>query len=135
VAEIDIQKQIQLALSPSTTTFRNNTGMCWAGEIVERAKNFLMIRNPRPLHAGLCVGSSDLIGWHTVIVQPEMVGKPIAVFAAIEVKRPKGGRISDDQLNFLHQINRAGGIGTIARSPAEALEGILSWFRRITGKS
>ena len=37
---------------------------------------------------GLSIGSSDLIGWRSVEVTPEMVGKRVAIFAAVEVKRP-----------------------------------------------
>ncbi len=65
-------------------------------------------------------GGSDLIGWTPVKITPDMVGKKIAVFTAIEVKTPTG-RATDDQINFLHRLAQDGGIGGIARSPEEAV--------------
>lgn len=79
----------------------------------------VVIQNGRPLHAGLCEGSSDLIGWTEKIITPEMVGKKVAVFTAIEVKTDSG-RASAAQLNFVSRVRQAGGIAGIARSPEEA---------------
>ncbi|MEM7046052.1 MAG: VRR-NUC domain-containing protein [Pseudomonadota bacterium] len=59
---------------------------------------------------GLCPGSSDLIGWMPVTITPEMVGKTVAVFLAVEVKGPRG-RLSGAQENFLERVKKAGGIG------------------------
>ena len=59
-------------------------------------------------------GGSDLIGWTSVVITPEMVGKKIAVFTAIEVKTGKV-QVSDAQKNFIEQVNKAGGRGEIIR--------------------
>jgi hypothetical protein len=64
---------------------------------------------------GLFPGSGDLIGWRTITITPDMVGKPIAQFLSIEVKTPTG-RVRPDQRNWLDQINAAGGLAIIARS-------------------
>lgn len=58
---------------------------------------------------GLCVGSSDLIGW-------TRDGR----FAAIEVKLP-GGKPTQDQARFIEAVCRFGGIAGVAHSEAEAL--------------
>lgn len=72
---------------------------------------------------GLGKGTSDLIGWKRVIVTPEMVGHPIAVFVAIEVKAP-GGRTNKErmqqQINFLETVAADGGLAGIAFSVADA---------------
>ncbi len=94
--------------------FRNNSGMGWAGKEIDRRNGLLVISNPRPLHAGLCTGSSDLIGWKSVVITPEMVGRRVAVFKAKEVKTP-GTVTSDDQFNFLRQVRAAGGIAELVR--------------------
>lgn len=65
-------------------------------------------------------GGSDLIGWTPVVVTPDMVGRKVAVFTAIEVKAPRG-KPTDAQVNFLHQVALAGGIAGIARSADEAV--------------
>lgn len=44
----------------------------------------------RWIHYGLHDGSSDIIGFTTVTVTPEMVGERLAVFVGIEVKTGKG---------------------------------------------
>jgi len=54
-----------------------------------------------------------------------MVGQEMAVFAAIEVKTPKG-RATKDQLRFIEHIRNAGGIAGIARSVDEARLILLS---------
>ncbi|MFN9976385.1 MAG: VRR-NUC domain-containing protein [Phycisphaerae bacterium] len=48
-----------------------------------------------------------------------MVGRKLAIFAAVEVKTERG-RITVDQLNFIEQVRSAGGIAGIARSPEDA---------------
>jgi hypothetical protein len=67
---------------------------------------------------GLCVGSSDLIGYRVVVVTPEMVGQKVAVFTAIEAKSATG-RATDRQQRFIEQVNFDGGIGQVVRSERE----------------
>jgi hypothetical protein len=50
-----------------------------------------------------------------------MVGQRVAIFAAIEVKTPTG-RPTEEQINFIGRVNKAGGIAGIARSPEDAIE-------------
>lgn len=69
-------------------------------------------------------GASDRIGYKTITVTPGMVGKRIAVFAAVEVKRP-GADPTGDQVLFIDRIRAAGGIAGVARS-AEDAEGIVA---------
>ena len=66
--------------------FRNNNGVGWIGKVERPSRPItvtvfpgdVVIRKARPLHAGLCEGSGDLIGWRTVEITPEMVGQRIA---------------------------------------------------------
>jgi hypothetical protein len=64
-------------------------------------------------------GVSDLIGIIPYTVRPEDVGRTIGVFAALEVKRPKGA-VRKAQGPFLRTINRLGGIGAVVRSSEDA---------------
>jgi hypothetical protein len=100
--------------------FRNNVGTGWTGKVIHQGSR-VIIENPRPLHAGLCQGSSDLIGWTTVEVTPEMVGAKVALFTAVEVKTPTG-RVSAEQANFIQRVRQAGGIAGEARSEADAIQ-------------
>jgi hypothetical protein len=127
--ETNLQKLIMLGVSKlgTTTIFRNNVGMGWIGKSkrisqptnVKLMPGDVLIQNGRPLHAGLCEGSSDLVGWTERTVTPDMVGKKVAIFTAVEVKTD-AGRVSTHQLNFISRVRQAGGIAGIARNPEEA---------------
>src|SRR5262245_26737968 len=112
-SETNLVQQIRLACSNGPTRlFRNNTGMGWVGTIIKQTPELLVLRNYRPLHAGLVEGGSDLIGWTDV--------GNAAIFTALECKA-KRGRLSDEQGNFLNQVRAAGGISACVRSVEEAL--------------
>ena len=123
--ETNIMRLIMVALSKrGFRMFRNNTGKAYVGnQYIRIAKSGMhhvnegdmIIKSPRLFHAGLIKGSSDLIGWKTINVTPDMIGKKIAIFTAVEVKTPTG-RASDEQLNFINQVKNNGGIATIMRS-------------------
>jgi len=121
MSESNESKLIQLALSKKgAVTFRNNTGMGWTGESARLPNGSMILKNPRPLHAGLTKGSSDFIGWKSITITPDMVGKTLAVFLAVEIKAARG-RATQEQLNFIDQVRKAGGIAGIARNPDEAV--------------
>lgn len=120
---------LKLGVDPSIRLFRNNTGSAWIGKsakfnkrqsvIVEAGD--VLVQQGRFFNAGLCLGSSDLIGFKTVEITPEMVGKKIAVFSGVEVKT-KTGKTSKEQIAFINMINKNGGIGFVATDEDEALE-------------
>lgn len=121
-AETGLVRRILVATSAEDSRlFRQNVGMAWVGDIVERTSHRLVLENYRPLHAGLCEGSSDTIGLSRVLVTPEMVGSRIAVFTAIEAKTARG-RLSPKQQNFIGFVRNFGGIAGMARSPEEAVQ-------------
>lgn len=69
-------------------------------------------------------GGSDLIGWKTITITPEMVGKICCVFTAIETKRP-GKKATVEQNNFINAVLAAGGFAGVATDTAD-VEDILS---------
>lgn len=126
-SEGDIMRSLMKHLSAGgARVFRNNVGKAWVGRVVRRAEGLLTIADPRPLEAGLCVGSADLIGWRTITVTPEMVGLQVAVFAAVETKT-KVGRLSREQANFLRVVHDAGGVAIIATRDEHASK-LSSWY-------
>ncbi len=121
MAEADITNPILTgATKLGARLFRQNTGLGWVGQVVHKTAAMLTLRNPRPLHAGLCVGSSDIIGGAPRVITPEMVGQTVAVFTALEVKT---GRVptTKEQAAFVGAVQAAGGIAAAVRSPDEAL--------------
>ena len=113
MSETAVSAQIALALSsvPGVVTFRNNVGA-------------VKSEDGRFVRFGLCPGSSDRIGWVSVVVTPDMVGKRVAVFLGVEAKTP-GGRTDPkrlaDQTNFIGRVLEAGGFAGFASSPEQAL--------------
>jgi hypothetical protein len=107
VSEQQTQQEIRLRLSRGDTRlWRNNSGV-------------LLDRNGRPVQFGLCKGSSDLIGLRSVTIGPEHVGQRLAVFAAVEVKAPRG-RLTPEQEAFLAMVQELGGFAGPARSVEDA---------------
>lgn len=104
-----IQSEIQLAACAGggpARLWRNNTGA-------------LKDERGQLVRYGLCPGSSDLIGFRTVVITPEMVGQRIAIFTAVEVK--DRGRATEQQQAFINLVQQAGGLAGVARSVPEAL--------------
>ena len=125
LSESQIQNRILLECGRGDTRlFRQNVGQGWVGRLVRRQAGTVEIAAARPLHAGLCEGSSDLIGWRTVEVTPEMVGQRLAVFTAIEVKSATG-RPTPEQLKFLEAVREAGGVACVARSVEDAQRALI----------
>ena len=107
MSEQGIQQRIRLACSRVPVRLhRNNTGV-------------LRDQHGRPVQFGLAKGSSDLIGWTTRTITPEMVGQRIAVFTSIEVKTATG-RLRPEQRQWLDAVQAAGGIAGVARSVEDA---------------
>ena len=100
--ESDLMRLIQLEASKyGVRLFRNNVGV-------------LQDKNGRHLRYGLGTGSSDLIGW---IGEGKYAGK----FIAVEVK-VGDSKLTPEQINFLNQVNGAGGIGICARSVQDVID-------------
>lgn len=118
--ESNIQQLVRLAASKlkGVRLFRNNVALAWTGDVSKLKDGSILIRNPRPLHAGLMKGSGDLIGWQSITITPDMVGAVIAKFVSVEVKTTIG-RESDDQKTWKNVVNQHGGAAIVARDPAD----------------
>lgn len=127
-------QRIRLAVGgrPGVRVFRNNVALAWVGKVFRPWKpgthvivgpEDVVIYNARPLHAGLCEGSPDLVGWRSFIVTPSHVGRRLAAFVGLEVKAGSG-RATPQQTAFLAALEHAGGLAGVARSPEQA-EGVV----------
>lgn len=110
MTENQIQAEIHRALGsrPDCRVFRNHIGK--VQDTQGRWHTF-----------GLAPGSADLVGWQSVIVTEEMIGKRVAIFLSVEVKT-KAGQVSKAQEAWLRTVREHGGIAAVARSVAEAVE-------------
>lgn len=100
-------------------SFRNNVGGTWTGikrhEYTENGKRYAIIENPRWITFGLIKGSADRIGWKSIVITADMVGKKFAQFLSLEMKA-KNGIALDDQVNWHNVIINDGGLSGFARS-------------------
>ena len=111
--ENKVSAEIDIALSHGDVRlWRNNVGV-------------LRDRNGRPVAYGLgsrggksLPGTSDKIGLRSLLVTPQMVGRRIAIFAAIEEKDLKDP--SPAQLQFIAAVQSLGGLAGVAHNVEEA---------------
>lgn len=109
--EMGLLRAIQLAATKEEARlFRNNVGK-------------LKDERGQWVAYGLCNGSSDLIGWKSILVTPQMVGKRVAIFVANEIKI-RNGKLTKEQENFLSVVESAGGIAICSRSVEDTTEGL-----------
>jgi hypothetical protein len=120
-AETDLQQRIRLAvgLLPDVRLWRNNSG------------KLPDPRTGRWVQFGVASpGGSDLIGYRTITITPDMVGQKIAVFTALEIKTATG-RATPEQRRFIDHIRGAGGISAIVRTTADAQRIATEPFRGV----
>ncbi len=108
--ENELQNRIRLAVGRFTNVrlFRNNVGL-------------FKTQDGRSVKTGLCVGSSDLIGFTSRIITSDMIGQKVAIFTAIEIKTVKG-EVDEQQYKFVNMVTSHGGIASIVRSVDDALD-------------
>ena len=123
-AESDLQARIRLVVGrvPHARLFRNTVGEAWAGKLVSGPDNgVVLLARARRITFGLAPGSSDLIGWTSLTITPDMVGQNIAVFTSGEVKAgTRKPRFQGGQENWLAAVAAAGGLAAVLRSEDDA---------------
>ena len=133
--ETDFVKKLMLVASEiGARLFRNNVGMGWSpsgrgsniytvkrSQAIQCHAGDVIVKKARPLHAGLCKGSSDLIGWSPIKITEDMVGQTVAVFTAVEVK-VKSGKATVEQANFINTVESHGGRAGIVRTNDDLIE-------------
>lgn len=87
--------------------------------MVERRGTTVTLRRASRLTYGLQPGYSDLVGWQSIEITPDMVGQRVAAFLSIEVKNTNG-RLTTRQQLWMRAVRAAGGKADVARSPEEA---------------
>ena len=103
--ETEIQACIleSVKMLPGVRLWRTNTSAFF---IPNKSGGYRAVRSNFP-------GCSDILGWKTE--------DGVARFVAIEVKRTKHDKPTEEQAAFLRAVEAAGGIAGVARSAADAL--------------
>lgn len=128
MTESELQQRIQLeAPHHQCILERNNSGqVTLEGRVVRFGLGNISKKHAQNMR------SSDLVGITTVMVTPDMVGKPIGVFTAVEVKSPdwnpnkKLDQHERAQANWLAWVRAMGGIAGFVNS--------LDSFRKLVEK-
>lgn len=120
-SESEVQAEIHRTFNCGPTRlFKNVSGNFWQGKFLGIVEGIAKLANPRRIQAGVGgVGGSDRIGPHQIKITQAMVGKTVAVFTAIELKKTSGGIVSDEQQKFINFILDFGGIAGVARTVEE----------------
>lgn len=115
--EGNLLRAIMLRLSKhGSIIFRNNIGSAFAPDGTKRVIRY-----------GVCnPGGSDIIGFTKIKITPEMVGKEVAVFTAVEVKTVTGKKRTAQE-NFIRVVNSSGGIAGFVKTEDEAVRLIERW--------
>lgn len=135
-----VQNQIRNALVEECFLFRANVGVGWQGVgkafktphpiTVNMNPGDVLLRQARPFDTGLPPGFADTFGWREVEITPDMVGKKVAMFIALEIKS-QSGAVRDAQIAFVAAVQRAGGRAGFARSVEDAQDIIRGNHARI----
>lgn len=116
--EATVQQAVRLrAAYARMHLWRNNVGACEdkSGRVIR----YGLGNDSAQLNRA--IKSSDLIGMTPVVITPEMVGRTLAVFTAIECKRPGWKLTNADergraQKKFIDLVKDAGGFAGFATS-------------------
>lgn len=119
--ESAVMQRTQLELARhGALVFRNNSGACEdkTGRIIRYGLGHTSAQQVRSW------ASSDLIGVVPVTITPEMVGRTVGLFAAVECKKSDwhitpGDARAQAQLRFIELVRSVGGIGGFVTDPAQ----------------
>ena len=108
----DIEDQIMM-LNDGSNMFKNVGGyaiVCNPKQVDRLKGGGYLVKKGFPIkNISLWKGSSDMIGWKTVTVTEDMVGKKVAIFQSIEIKT-KNDRLRKEQKIWNKVAEKAGGL-------------------------
>lgn len=119
--ENNLRIKTEKKLTSNQRLWRVNAGMAWIGKVTARSISCLTLRNPRPFF-GMPKGTPDMIGFDSIEIAPDMIGKKVAVFVGTELKATKTDKLKKAQINFKNLIVKMGGIHREVREDGEIIQ-------------
>lgn len=106
--EKNLKNKMDAELKPNQRLWKINSGLAWQGKqaVIQGIKCLINLRPFRGAEAGL----ADTIGFDSIEITPEMVGKKIAVFVGSEIKASPNEKLSKVQQRFRDMVVAMGGI-------------------------
>jgi hypothetical protein len=84
-----------------------------------------------PVQTGLGASTLDCLACVPLVITPEMVGKTIGAFVAIETKRPEKDQVTPRQAHTIKAIRKAGGVALMVNQiDYDAVADKLKWALR-----
>lgn len=128
--ENNLRIRTERGLKPNQRLWRANSGHAWEGEFLTKNDFFrrfkIKIFFPVLIKLRKIIlwppGTPDMIGFDSIVITPEMVGKKVAVFVGSELKATKADRLKPAQTNFKKMLVSMGGIHREHRETGEIIQ-------------
>jgi hypothetical protein len=106
--ETNLKNKHDRTLTRWQRLIRVNCGRFWAGKVRSIRNGILTLVNYGVVQ-GADTGTSDAVGFDSIIITPEMVGRRVAVFVAAEYKAGRD-QLRKEQINFRNMVVSLGGV-------------------------
>lgn len=119
--ENNLKNEVERDLTSDQRLWRANSGQGWAGRIIDAKNGILKLAKFCRLEL-FPAGTPDMIGFDSIVITQEMVGKKVAVFVGSELKATPRDKLNKDQTNFKKLLVKMGGIHRTHRPDGEVVE-------------
>lgn len=119
ILEKKLENEINKNLKINQRLWSANSGKAYQGQLVKVNGRQALI-NLR-VFTGMDTGFPDMVGFESIEITHDMVGKKVAVFVGSEIKASKGEKLSKKQIDFKNLLIKMGGIHREHR-PKETIE-------------
>lgn len=119
--ETNLGNEVDAALTTWQRLWRANCGNGWAGVIINAKNGILKLANFSKLEL-FPPGTADKIGFDSIIITQEMVGRRVAVFVGNELKATPSDKLKKNQINFKNLLIKMGGIHRETRPDGVVIE-------------
>lgn len=101
--EANLKNNYERTLTKWQRVWRCNSGQAWSGKVVSTARGVLKMISFGRIELWP-KGTPDLIGFDSIIITPDMVGRRVAVFVGTELKAGKNDRLGKKQREWRDNI-------------------------------
>jgi len=112
--ENNLKNEVERDLTSDQRLWRANAGIGWAGKVIDAKNGILKLARFCKLEL-FPAGTPDMIGFDSIIITPEMVGRRVAVFVGSELKANIQDKLKKDQVNFKNLLVKMGAVHRLHR--------------------
>lgn len=126
--ENNLRAKYERTLTRHQRAWRCNSGLAWSGQLLQPLEalrvvgvKIMMLIKPRRVELWP-KGTPDLIGFDSVEITPDMVGKRVAVFTGTELKASRGDKLRVEQERWRRLLVDMGGIHRVIQHDGSIVE-------------